>query len=219
MRARNIVLACLPIFLICLTIVPNVQAQTATISNLKHPTEAVLQNGVAEATVTFTVSYADLPPGDYLTFGVLNGGTSNYVTGSGSSAPDPCISLAGSAYANSAFCANTLSTSSGTESASFILRFNSTQQYNLNAFAGVVDKSFQAIQSSFTVQAFSISITPQTVSTTTSHAVSSTSTTSNPSSGPFGIPGFQLETIILGVALGFGLLVAIRRRSKPSSSR
>jgi hypothetical protein len=166
MRVRNIVLSCLAILMVYLTFVQNVQGQTTTITALQYPTQAVLQNGVAQVTVTFTVSYAGLPSSDFLGFGIQYAGTSTWVKGSGTSGPDQCYPNAGTDMANSAACVTTPSSSSGTESASFSLTFNSTQQYSLRAVAVIADSSHTVLSSSVTVQSFAISVTSQTVSTT-----------------------------------------------------
>ncbi len=52
-----------------------VAAETSqtTITNLQYPNQVVLQNGVAQATVTFTVSFSGLPSGYYLVIGIFLG--------------------------------------------------------------------------------------------------------------------------------------------------
>jgi hypothetical protein len=163
---RGSVLAYLIVLLISLTIAPNVQAQTTTITNLQYPNQAVLQNGVAQVTVTFTVSYAGLPSGDWLIFGILYSGTSTYVTGSGTSSPDHCFPSAGTPNAKLAVCVTAPISGSGTESGTFSLTFNSTQLYSLEAGAGMTSASGVLVSGSVGVQSFTISVTSQTVSTT-----------------------------------------------------
>ena len=142
MRVRNLALSCLPILLICLTFIPNVRAQTTTISNLQYPTEVMLQSGVTNpTTITFTVNYVDLPSGYSLVIGIIFSGTSNYVTGSVSSTPDSCGSMSGTKYANSAVCVTLPAAVSGTEIAVLSLQFNAAQQYTLEAIAGVAYQS------------------------------------------------------------------------------
>lgn len=160
MNTRNGLLIGL-LLLICLTVAPNVQAQTTTLSNLQYPTQAVLQNGVAQVTVALTVGFSNLPSGYYLGFGIVDAGTSNYVTGSVTSTPDSCAPLTGTNYVNSALCATTPTSSSGTESASFTLTLTSARQYNLVAAAVVTDKSGNVISSSASRQTFAISVIAQ----------------------------------------------------------
>jgi hypothetical protein len=207
MTMRSIVLRCLPILLVCLSGIPSVQAQTTTITSFQYPSQIALQNGVALATVTFTATYDGLPPGYVLGFVIVHRGThvNDYASGSGTSAPDKC-SPRSPTYATSAVCATFPSSSSGTETISFSLTFNSTGQYALQAFAIIEDPSAKVIEASRSIQDFTISVTAQTVPTT--------STTTTQSSGPLGIPGFQLEAIILGLALGFALLPVMRHKSK-----
>ena len=107
-------------------------SQTTGMTNLQYPSQVVLQNGVAQATVTFTVRFSGLPSGNVLVLGILYEGTTNYVTGSATSTPDSCRSVDGDGYVNPATCViTTLTSSSGTESVSAVLTFNSTQQYSL----------------------------------------------------------------------------------------
>ena len=123
---------------------------STTITNLQSPPHAVFQNGLAQATVTFTVGYTGLPHGDFLGFAIAIaiGGTAKTATGSGNSTPDPCQSLAGTKYAGTAICLTTPASSSGTESAKFTLTFNSTQQYTLAVGAEIVDRSGNTISGS-----------------------------------------------------------------------
>jgi hypothetical protein len=98
----------LPILLICLATVPNVQANTGitSILNLQYPSQAVLQNGVAQVTVTFTVYYSDYwNPQGFLIFGVWSIAGASYVKGSAASTPYPCQSLTGTSLAGDAVCA------------------------------------------------------------------------------------------------------------------
>src|SRR5208282_211063 len=135
MSVRNLVLSSLLILGVCVILLPNVRAQTTTITNLQYQSEVALQNGITNPiTVTFTVNYADLSSGYYVVFGISSG-TTEYATGSASSAPDSCLSLAGTKYDGRAVCVTLPSSISGTETATFSLYFNTAQQYSLEALA------------------------------------------------------------------------------------
>ena len=143
-----------------ITVTGQASTGSTTITNLRSPPHAVFQNGLAQATVTFTVGYAGLPSGGALGFGILDASTSKYITGSGTSTPDPCLSLAGTSYVGDALCAPTPASSSGTESAKFTLTFNSTQQYTLRVGAAITDKSGKGISGSASKSSnFTISVT------------------------------------------------------------
>jgi len=135
------------------------QVSTTTMSNLVLPSRALLKNGVAQATVSFTDEYANIPSGDVLAAGVADVNTKGAATGSASSTPDPCASLAGTAYANDAVCIMTPALSSGTESVSFTLTFNSIQQYNLEVVTSVEDQSHNVISGSTSKSPFTVSVT------------------------------------------------------------
>ena len=161
MNARSIVVISLLILLICLTRVSNVQAQTLNISNLKYPAQVVLHNGVAQVTITFTVTYSSLAASGLLGFGpdfVNPDGSYSDVPGSGTTTPDSCTleSQSGTTYA---FCFVLPKSSSGTESGSFTFSLNSAQQYKFAAGAMAYDASGNSIGSSLTTQAFTVSVT------------------------------------------------------------
>jgi hypothetical protein len=159
MSIRGSVLICLLVLLICLTVASNVQAQTTTITNLQYPEQAVLQNGVAQASVTFTVDFSDIPSGSYLNFMIVYAGSA-YRPASATSTPDPCAPFSGLRVTYDAICRTTPTSSSGTESVSFVLAFNSAQQYRLVAAALMMDTSGHEIGGSVaTPKAFMISVT------------------------------------------------------------
>ena len=193
---------------------------TTAITNLQYPTQAVLQNGVAQATVTFTLDYTGLPSGDFLALGILYQphGSGNYVTGSGTSTPDSCTSTAGTKYANSALCVATPSSSSGTESVSFNLTFNSTQQNALYLVAVMGDKSGNVVSSATSFSDFTISVTTQTASPTTATTATTplTSTTSEATEAP-GIGGIPSNLLIVAVVVAVivivGVVFLMRRRA------
>lgn len=101
-------LSVLLLVLICLTIIPNAQAQASgitSITNVQYASQAVLQNGVAQVTVAFAVYYNYYyNPQGYLVFGIYDTRTSNLVKGSATATPSPCQSLIGTTFVDSAVC-------------------------------------------------------------------------------------------------------------------
>ena len=152
------------ILLICLTRVSSVraQAQTLNISGLQYPAQAVLQNGVAQVTVTFTVSYTDIivsNNGGGLVFGVNlanpDGSAGPWAPGSGTSTPDACdLGSNGNGPTNP--CIVATQSSFGAESASFTVALNSTQP--LVACGEPLDESGNLIDSALTCQPFTVSV-------------------------------------------------------------
>jgi len=236
--------------LICLTAISNVQAQTAGITsilNLQYPSQAALQNGVAQVTVTFTVYYNYYyNPQGYLVFGIYDTRASNYVNGTATATPNQCQTLAGTQYTNAALCAIVPSSSSGKESAVFTLTFNSPQQYTLSAVTLIWDtrnlQSGNLVRGSDNKMDFTISVTGQaliTSSTTTSSsttisstittsATATTTSTTTSSSSTKTTPNAQspldntllLTVIILVVVLAAVIVFfALRRRSARPISR
>jgi len=129
----------------------NMFANTAiTISNLciggncdlaNSSYTAPLQNGAASAKVTFDVTYSNLPSGSSLFYGVYQatnmgqGLSGLYVPGLGSSTPDECTPL-GTNQTVAVCGTNPITSTSVTESVSFVLNFNSTETtYTLQAWA------------------------------------------------------------------------------------
>ena len=213
MTYRRIVLMLFLILLTGLTTALHVQAQTTSLSNLQYSNQAVLQNGVAQATVNFAVGYSGLPSGDSLVFGIADASTSNYTTGSATSTPDPCASLSGTKYGNSAACVLENLPSSGSESGTFLLSFTSPREYNLIAFVDMVDKSHNTISGSVSKQDFTISVTPQSTSTVQAVTTSSSgvSTTTMLVFGVFGC------IILVGaVALSLSIRSLKKKKTQPT---
>ena len=201
--------------LACLTVLPNAQAQAAgitSIANLQYPSQATLQNGIAQVAVTFTVYYNYYyNPQGYLIFAIYTAGNTTIVQGSAAAWPDPCQSLAGTSYANSAICAVVPAMDSGTDSASFMLTFNSAQQYSLTIVSFIWNtrnlQSGNQVSGSTNTSSLTISVTGQTVSTpstTTSSTLSSTaisspststSTTLTTSAATGTTPGVSMSTM------------------------
>jgi hypothetical protein len=151
------------ILLICLTRVSGVwaQAQTLNISGLQYPAQAVLQNGVAQITVTFTVSYSDIIVSNNggLVFGVNlanpDGSAGPWASGSGTSTPDACeLGSNGNGPTNPCTVGPPLSF--GSESASFTVALSSTQ--SLLACGEPLDESGNLIDSALICQSFTVSV-------------------------------------------------------------
>jgi len=151
------------LILICLTRVPSVwsQAQTLNISGLQY--QAVLQNGVAQVTVTFTVSYTDIiisnNGGGGLEFGVNlanpDGSAGPWAPGSGTSTPDACdLGSNGNGPTNP--CIVAPQSSFGAESATFTVALKSTQ--TLFACGEPLDEAGNLIDSALTCQLFTVSL-------------------------------------------------------------
>lgn len=168
--------------LICLTVIPNVQAQASGITSildLQYPSQAALQNGVAQVTVTFTVYYNYYRnPQGYLVFGIYDSRASNYAKGSATATPDQCQKLADAQYTKAAICAIVPGSISGRESALFTLTFNSPQANALSAVTFIWDsrnlQSGNQVSGSDSKSDFMISVTGQTVSTSSTTASSLT---------------------------------------------
>jgi hypothetical protein len=178
---RSAAVAIMPILLVCLAIIPSVQAQASgitSIRDLKYPSQAVLQNGLAQVAITFTVYYNYYyNPQGYLVFGIYDPDSLDYVEGTAMATPIPCQSLAGTQFANAAVCVVVPASGSGTESASFTLTFNSPQQYTLSVVTLVWDSknllSGSEVPGSTNKADFAITVTGQALTSTGSATTSS----------------------------------------------
>jgi len=222
-RVSAFLVASLMLVLVTVPILVAGQTSQTTLSNLQYPSQVTLQNGVAQATVTFTVNFFGLPNGDYLVIGVLYGVSP--ATGSGTETPDSCITLTGTKYANSATCISSTTSSSGTESVSFAMTLNLTQQYNFVAFAAMVTTSDTPINGSVSKQPFSISVTSQTIPTNsqtasanveTTNLIATSQTTNLPTNSQTSNVDFAvgLAVIVLIFIAIIGLVVFVVRRRK-----
>jgi hypothetical protein len=178
--------------LVCLAIVPSVQAQASGITSilgLKYPSQATLQNGVAQATVTFSVYYNYYRnPQGYLVFGIADQSASEYVKGTATATPVPCQPITETEYANAALCAVVPASSSGSESASFILTFNSPGQHSLSVLTFVWDSrnllSGNVATGSSNSRNFEITVTGQVQTSTSSATITNFTNTQFPSQVP-----------------------------------
>jgi len=196
------------------------QAPTTTIASLNYPAQTVLQNEVAQATVTFTVNYSGLTSGDGLIFGVYLNSAGNYsnLMGSGTSAPDQCVLMTSSTLAGIAICGLVPPSTSGTESASFAITLTAPpQQYSLVAAAFVSDPvhNISIIRSSLSLQGFTISLVAQTASTGQPTSETSEATTTTTASMADLLLG--LSILVLPIVAIIGLIVFVVRRRKRAS--
>ncbi len=141
---------------------PKVKAQSTTIVDLHYPSQVVLQNGVAQAAVTFVLAYGGLPLGDVITFEVtlVPPPPGEFIPGSGSSTPDPCLSSwAGINGAGYAVCFVPSGSSSGTESVALTIKSQaSPQQYTVAVIASMMDPAGKIVKGSDSDQEFTIAV-------------------------------------------------------------
>jgi hypothetical protein len=135
-----------------------VKAQSTTIVDLHYPSQVVLQNGVAQATVTFVLAYGGLPSGDAIAISLSH--ADKDVHGSGNSAPDSClISWGGYTRADWAGCFVAPSSGSGTESVTLTMKEAAApQQYSMAVDALMLDPSYKQIIGSESQQIFTITL-------------------------------------------------------------
>jgi len=152
--------------LVGLFMVPYVQAQTTSITVTQSPSQVMQQaNGLTQpVSGTFEMSYDGLPSGHFLIIIILYEDTHDLVTGTITSSPDPCIpqtGLAGSSYAQSAFCVLVPGASSGSDSLSSTLTLNETGLVALGAVAAMATKQYGSLQfdqGSRSVTTFTVSV-------------------------------------------------------------
>ncbi|MGD0175700.1 MAG: zinc ribbon domain-containing protein [Candidatus Bathyarchaeia archaeon] len=133
-------------------VVPNVRAQSTSITNFQSPAHTL----VGEVTVSFGVTYS-MGSGSYLGAVIWDRDANTFATGTGTSSPDSCLSKTGTQYANAASCPIGVPKSPiGTESFTFTLRLNSPKTYDLEALAVIEDSSYTGITSSLSSQDFTI---------------------------------------------------------------
>jgi hypothetical protein len=162
MNSRSVAFASLIVLLTSLSyLLPLAQAQTTAISNFQYPSNVKLnQNGVAQATVTFTVKYSSHPSGSSIVIGVYDPKKANWAPGVHASAPDSCYEYS-VANSNKAICAIYASsgTGAGEEHVSFRLVFDSPGDYALTATASFTDSSSSMVKESYSSVNFTISVT------------------------------------------------------------
>jgi len=161
------------IFVILLVVVvlfsvnlPKVKAQSTTIVDLHYPSQVVLQNGVAQATVTFVLAYGGLPPGDAIVLDLSRG--DKIVQGTCSSTPDPGLtSWGGFDKSGLAECFVAPGSGSGTESVTLTMnQGDSPGQHPMGVDALMLDPSYKQIVGSESDQSFTITfVAPPTPAT------------------------------------------------------
>lgn len=149
-------LLALTIFLTLAT-VPNVRAQTTSITNLQAPSTAAVGRGVH---ITFNVTYSTGYGGAGIGIGIADADTpgGTWVTGSiYASNPNDCTQP----NVNSAYCSFDLSSNTvGSVNVDFVFNPETPRTYHLKAGAFVVDSSGNQFRESISVsQLFSITVT------------------------------------------------------------
>ncbi len=166
-------LSVLLLVLVGLTIPLGAQTQASgvtSIANVQYARQAALQNGIAQATVTFNIvyNYYHYPQG-CLVFAIYDTSTSNIVKGSVAASPISCQSLTGTSYAGDVICAIVPATSSGTEFATFTITFTSPQEYKLSIGSYIWSSrnlpSGTQITGSTNTSSLTITVTGQIIST------------------------------------------------------
>jgi hypothetical protein len=131
-----------------------------TITNLQYPSQAIWQNSAAQATITFTVTYSGLPSGGWLFFALIQNSTGQWapMKAAVNSTPDQCMSMTNTTYAGLSTCVIKPMSSSGTESATFVVTFDSPKQYSFVAGAFIMNSSVKVIESSGAKKEFTIAV-------------------------------------------------------------
>lgn len=163
--------------------VPKVKAQSTTIVDLHYPSQIVLQNGVAQVTVTFVLAYGGLPSGDAIIISL--GHADATVHGFGSSTPDPCLtSWGGYNRAGWAECFVAPSLGSGTESVTLTMKEAAApQQYSMAVDALMLDPSYKQIIGSESQLVFAITLVAPPAPATDWAVLSISLSPSNPNVG------------------------------------
>jgi hypothetical protein len=144
---------------------PNVQAQTTTITNLRHPVHAVA-GSLDPIIVTATVSYHGANPNYTLNVGILDMDRNDTLApGIAISGPDHCVNQP----VLLAYCVMKLAAASGSESLEFRIGGILTDfvhvpgTWNLNITAALFDLNRNLFQGSISSIPFGITLTPITL--------------------------------------------------------
>lgn len=136
--------------------VPNVKAQTTTITNVSYTHTALFdidtQTTNSPLVLNATVNYADAKPGDYLLAGVFDLDDGNLVSGLGSSSPQSCATTT-----QFAGCIISLVNTVGSDNLQFLLT-HPKGVWNLALEVGLLDKVQNIIPTSFSDYTFTISV-------------------------------------------------------------
>jgi hypothetical protein len=134
--------------------VPNVRAQSTSITNLQAPSTATVGTDVI---VTVAATY-DLGSNGYAVgIGIFDLDASQWVSGAAQSSQNKCQPLTGQA-ANHAFCLYLPASTSGSDVVTLDLIFSSVKTYRLRAEVELFDSNAQLISGANTFQDFSIAV-------------------------------------------------------------
>lgn len=204
---RSFFLLALLVLTVLIFSVPNVRAQTTSITTLQAPSVAFVGQSV---TVTVSIAYALGPQGYAVSVGIFDL-DAWWATGTASSAGNTCLSTL---HADDAYCGYVPTLPLGSDVVTFQLTFNSVKTYRLRASVEIYNSNAQVISGASTFQDFSITVSqniptvqPQTTSITITqvptHAMMQTSGVTRAASGTMLVSYSDLPT---GEYLGFGIL-------------
>jgi hypothetical protein len=144
----RIVLLCLFLLVVSLTVlVPEVRAQTTSITNLHFPSRVILGTPAAsEISVEYSVTFSGGRHGYSLAFAVWDSDKDDYAVGRGSSTPESCTTVD-----VNALCDIFNIKSSGQEQVRFALKLSLPGTYHLEAWAvffdyGLINESWSRVE-------------------------------------------------------------------------
>jgi len=144
------------ILLVLVFTVPNVKAQSTTITNVSYTRTALFdidtQSTNSPLVLNAMVNYADAKPGYYLAAGVFDLEDGNLVSGLGSSSPQSCATTT-----QFAGCDIPLVSTDGSERLQFLLT-HPQSVWNLALEVGLLDKVQNIISNSFSDYTFTINV-------------------------------------------------------------
>ncbi len=157
MQARDFEIVIYSLILLALLLnVPNVRAQTTTITGVTYTATALYdidtQTTNPPLVLNATVSYADAKAGYYLLVGVFNLDDGNLVSGLGSSSPQSCATTA-----QFAGCVISLTNAAGSERMQFLLT-HPKGVWNLALEAGMLDNKQNLVSTSFSDYTFTMTV-------------------------------------------------------------
>jgi ribosomal protein L40E len=135
--------------------VPNVMAQTTSITDLESPTRALTGKDV---TAKVAVNYNRGYNGHWFFVSIFEPDTNTFATGTAISSQATCWENTGR-YANAAICGYTPTSTSGSDVVTFDLKFYTAKTYTLYAFVGIEDYSYTVITDSMSQKTFTILVT------------------------------------------------------------
>jgi hypothetical protein len=155
----KIVLACV-IFACSLMILPNVQAQTTTITEFHYPSYADA-GSPNPFSVTATISYQDANSSNSLVIGIFDVSSSQIISGIATASPDQCVDQ----HVLLAFCAVRLIGSTGMEHFEFKIggilgEHHEFGDWNLNMTTAIITPSNIVVEGSRSSMLFTVTLSP-----------------------------------------------------------